>query len=453
MHQSLSFKNIFLSNIKVDTKSYLYRKILMSNILLYIAMVIFPLFTLIHISVNHNLLIIGVDLTLFIFSCFTWYDLRKNKTIERTTTLILILVILGVLGAIVASKGANFVALWSMTVPFIVFILKGYRQGVYYLIAFYLALFPLLYLYTIESTNFIQMVRFVLITLVILFIAYFFERTVSTTFKLLQRSHHEIASSIQYANNIQKSFLTPPDQITTSFPNHLLIWLPKDIVSGDLYIYQEYPDGLLIGVADCTGHGVPGGFMTILAGSNIRRIARGIFYNPAKILQKLNCAIKDQLRQDEDNRLSNDGLDIALCFIPKKRSYAIYAGAQIDLVTIDPHNKHLQTIKADKQSLGYKKSKRDYLYTNHKIELSHGKRLYLYSDGYIDQVGGKKGFIYGNKKLKQLLLSIQDHPMHIQKEKLLAELNRYQGEQERRDDITIFGIQIDAQDSASHAII
>ena len=277
------------------------------------------------------------------------------------------------------------------------------------------------------------------------------EKKVAHRTQELAEINQEVQDSIEYASTIQRSFLKSPAIIKESLNDAFVIWQPRDKVGGDLYVYEETKEGTLFGVVDCTGHSVPGGFMTMLAGSIIKKLANELSNNPAKLLSELNLAIKQQLNQEGKESLSDDGLDMGLCFINKDNTVLRYAGAKMDLIYfkslyLDNGQEQnisyeLNIIKANKQSIGYKRSKSDYEYTNHEIHIEQFESFYLYSDGITDQTGGNKNFPYGNKKFKNLLLSIQDKNMSEQKDFILSTLNEYQADNQRRDDITVIGFK------------
>lgn len=250
----------------------------------------------------------------------------------------------------------------------------------------------------------------------------------------------EVQDSIDYASTIQRSFLKNPVIIQDRFNDSFVIWQPRDKVGGDLYIYEEIDEGVLFGIVDCTGHSVPGGFMTMLAGSIIKKLADDLGDNPARLLSELNVAIKLQLNQEGKDSLSDDGLDMGICFINRDDTILKYAGAKTDLIYFKENE--INIIKSNKQSIGYKRSKFDYEYTNHEINIEKLESFYLYSDGISDQTGGLKNFPYGNKKFKNLLSSIQDKTMAEQKNIILDTLKIYQGDNSRRDDVTVIGFKL-----------
>jgi serine phosphatase RsbU (regulator of sigma subunit) len=254
----------------------------------------------------------------------------------------------------------------------------------------------------------------------------------------LVESHKEVDESIIYASKMQSSLLPKDDLLNEVFKEHFVIWLPRNKVSGDIYICEEFDDGVLIGVIDCTGHGVPGAFMTMLVLSALKSLKdENIYDNPALVLQRLNQKIKKELKQDVKDSRSDDGLDIALCFISKDKKNIKYAGAKIDLIYFKDGN--LNITKANRQSIGYNRSKIDYEYTNHFFVLDDIDSFYLYSDGIIDQVGDKNHYPMGKKKFHKKLTNIQNISMSEQEKQIIKLLEKYQGSATRRDDITIFG--------------
>jgi serine phosphatase RsbU (regulator of sigma subunit) len=266
------------------------------------------------------------------------------------------------------------------------------------------------------------------------------EKKVQLRTQELAEINNQVQESIDYASTIQRSFLKDPHIINKKFNEFFVIWQPRDIVGGDLYIYEESHLGFLFGVVDCTGHSVPGGFMTMLAGCIIKRLSDDYFTNPAKILGELNIAIKHQLNQDVDDSLSDDGLDMGLCFINKEKNRLVFSGAKIDLIYFT--NNNLNMVKSNTQSIGYRKSKKDYEYINHEISIDSSESFYLYSDGITDQTGGDKSYPYSKKRFRNLLSSIQDKPLTEQRSLILDNLEQYQNSDNRKDDITVLGFKV-----------
>jgi len=245
-----------------------------------------------------------------------------------------------------------------------------------------------------------------------------------------------VMESIRYAKSIQASLLPDLTKIKTYLPNSFFIWQPRDIVGGDIFYVESYDDGLMIAVMDCTGHGVPGAFMTMIAATSLRRIVTDEnCHEPAEILKRLNLMVKISLQQDTKHVTSDDGLDAAICWI--KPSNLTFAGAKLPLYYIQGDK--LTTIKGDKQSLGYKKSQLDFVFTSHTIEIEKGMSIYLATDGFIDQLGGSKRFPYGRKRFENLLLENCQKSFEEQSQTLRQAFDDYKGDNDRQDDVTVVG--------------
>lgn len=259
--------------------------------------------------------------------------------------------------------------------------------------------------------------------------------------KALQIANDNINESIDYASVIQHSFLPNPHAFSDSFKELFVIWEPRDSVGGDLYLLRKLERGVLVGVVDCTGHGVPGGFMTMMVGSILKQIKdEDIYDNPAHVLKILNISIKKQLGQSQKDTLSDDGLDMGLCYINEAKEL-YFSGAKFDLYYKD-EEKEMQIIKGDRKSIGYKRSDENYEFKNHKLTVLENSMFYLFSDGIIDQKGGEEGFSYSKKRLIKLLETIANEPSSLQKEKIERSLKEYQGEFVRNDDITMVGFRL-----------
>lgn len=258
----------------------------------------------------------------------------------------------------------------------------------------------------------------------------------------LEQVNRQISDSINYATYIQCSFLPNLEQMKKDFDDIFVIWEPRDKVGGDLYFYDSCSKGFLIAAIDCTGHGVPGGFITMIVGSTIRRLREEESFsdNPAELLQYLNIYIKHQLNQSKPDTLSDDGLDISMCYIDRDTKELTFSGAKLPLLYVE--DGEVTMIKGDCQSIGYKKSKTDFIYTNRTLPYKRGRSFYLFTDGIIDQTGGKKGFPYGIRKFKKLLLELQGTAFDTQGERILAATKEYQGDHKRRDDLTLIGFKI-----------
>ncbi|MFA6009847.1 MAG: AAA family ATPase, partial [Desulfobacteraceae bacterium] len=209
------------------------------------------------------------------------------------------------------------------------------------------------------------------------------------TLEDVKKANAHIMESIRYAKMIQQSMLPNQTQVKSWLPDSFIIWEPRDVIGGDFFFSDVFDDGCIIAVVDCTGHGVPGALMTMIATSGLKKIIRDEgCREPAKILSRLNAFVKISLQQNTEHALSNDGLDAAICYVDARSKTLSFAGARIPLIMMD--NGELKVIKGDKQSIGYTKSDLDYTYTEHHFPLVTGHRFYLATDGYADQMGGNQ---------------------------------------------------------------
>ncbi len=281
-----------------------------------------------------------------------------------------------------------------------------------------------------------------------------------------EAANEKIMDSIRYAKLIQSSLLPNPENIRSFLPDSFFIWMPRDIVGGD-FIFTDYvlplrdgdsqrESGFIIAVIDCTGHGVPGAFMTMIADFGLRKIIRDEGWcDPAQILKRLSFLVKTTLQQDTDYALSDDGLDAALCFVSEGAASVmsegtvadrqvtedseqlIFAGAKLPLIYFD--NGELKVIKGDRKSIGYKRSDLNFNFTNHTVRIRRGMSFYMFSDGFVDQLGGEDERRFGTRRFKELLSKNSQLPFKMQKDRLLEAFNIYKGENEIQDDVTVLG--------------
>jgi serine phosphatase RsbU (regulator of sigma subunit) len=251
-------------------------------------------------------------------------------------------------------------------------------------------------------------------------------------------AHHQITESVQYASRIQKSLLPTEDILAESVDDHFVIWQPKDVVGGDLYWVKRDTKGCMIVLFDCTGHGVPGALMTTIAVSAIDH-AFDETGDPARLIRQVHHRVKTALGQDGDDGLSDDGLEMGVCLVERERGRLTFAGARFELLVFE--NGDVDIIKGDKAGVGYRRFPMEQSFSNHVMKIKPGMTFVLFSDGATDQIGGVKGRMFGKKRLCRTLLSKQDCFLHEQGEHLVKEIESYQGEQVRRDDIAVIGFR------------
>ncbi|OQX01107.1 MAG: hypothetical protein BWK80_60710 [Desulfobacteraceae bacterium IS3] len=253
-----------------------------------------------------------------------------------------------------------------------------------------------------------------------------------------ETANKKLTDSIRYAQMIQSSLLPNPENIKGFLSDSFFIWKPRDIVGGDFIFTDWFDDGLLIAVIDCTGHGVPGAFMTIIASFGLKKITGGEgFHTPDQILKRMNFLVKTTLQQDTEYALSDDGLDAAICFIKPEEKTLTFAGARLPLFYVSEGE--VKVIKGDRQSVGYKRSDVNFKFSSHTINIEPGMVFYMLTDGFIDQVGGKNSLRFGTKKLTELLKANSKQPFDKQRDILIKAYNEHRGENEIRDDVTVIG--------------
>ncbi|HPF94808.1 MAG TPA: SpoIIE family protein phosphatase, partial [Tenuifilaceae bacterium] len=258
--------------------------------------------------------------------------------------------------------------------------------------------------------------------------------------ELISHQKQEITDSIRYASRIQNAILPSATMLKESLKEHFVLFLPRDIVSGDFYWFTKKQNKMVLVAADCTGHGVPGAFMSMLGVSFLYEIVNkeGIM-EPARILNTLRDFIKLTLSQTGKKDEQKDGMDISLCMLDTENMKLEWAGAYNPLVLI--RNNEIIEYKADKMPVAIHITDHQ-PFTNHEIDLMPNDRFYMYSDGFPDQFGGTDGRKYMSKRFKQLLLDIHQKPMDEQKEILHQEHLKWRGETDQIDDIVIFGVRV-----------
>jgi len=250
-----------------------------------------------------------------------------------------------------------------------------------------------------------------------------------------------INGSIQYASRIQRSIL-PNDSILSAVTNdHFIIWEPRDVVGGDIYWHGAWGNGCLIILGDCTGHGVPGAFMTLISiGALERAMSEVDGGDVGKLVTRMHQYIQVTLGQHYSGGDSDDGIELGACYFVPEVPEMKFVGARFEVFI--NNGDEINVIKGTKKGMGYRKVSYTQEYDEHVIRVMPGDRLYLTTDGYTDQVGGDNRRMFGKKRLKELLTSMQDQPMAAQKELLMDALEVYQGDEVRRDDVSIIGFKM-----------
>ena len=256
----------------------------------------------------------------------------------------------------------------------------------------------------------------------------------------LTEAHNLVTESLFYASKIQRALLPLESLLTDLTADYFMIWEPRDIVGGDMIWVRLLSQGYLVVMADCTGHGVPGAFMTMIAtGALDRALIEMRNPDPALILSHMNSSVKSALGQEGTEGESDDGLELGVCWIEPERERLTFAGARFSLFRVD--QREVEEIKGNKSGIGYRRVDMEQKFTNQVVPFETSDGFYLWSDGITDQVGGEKRRMFGKRRLKGILLDYHQMAMKQQREHILRELQDYQHNEIRRDDLTIFGFQ------------
>jgi serine phosphatase RsbU (regulator of sigma subunit) len=247
-----------------------------------------------------------------------------------------------------------------------------------------------------------------------------------------------ILQSLRYASRIQAAVLPARRELDEVAADHFLIWEPRDIVGGDFFWFQPINDGFAVMVGDCTGHGVPGAFMTLIAWGLLDRMMRGAASDhPSQVLTGLHRGVQSLLGQDELQGETDDGLEAGICFINSKQRTMTFAGARFSLWRAN--KKGIIEIKGDRKGVGYRRYPLETKFSDVTLPFDKSDSFYMTTDGLIDQIGGPRGRSFGKRRFQELLKKNLGATMRTQEESLRKALAAYQGEQLRRDDLTVLG--------------
>ena len=255
----------------------------------------------------------------------------------------------------------------------------------------------------------------------------------------IEKTHHELSESIDYAMHLQNTILPGAELLEKHFSGHFVFFKPKQKVSGDFYWWTRVENQVVIAVADCTGHGVPGAFMSLLGVSLLQEIVyKSRITQPAEILEKLREEVIRSLHQRGSRREQKDGMDLALISIDTDTLQCHFAGANNSLYVIRDFK--LTQHKPDKMPISYYEQMDPF--ASQKIQLKAGDQLYMFSDGYADQFGGEKRKKYKYAAFQKLLTKHSKEEMSEQHSILSATISQWQGAQEQIDDMVVVGIKV-----------
>jgi serine phosphatase RsbU (regulator of sigma subunit) len=278
--------------------------------------------------------------------------------------------------------------------------------------------------------------------------------------KVIEDKNRNIMDSIKYAQRIQNAMLPQTEYIQQLLPEHFILFQPRDIVSGDFYwvekvperfLYQEdetrkvqvivgfQTEKIMIATVDCTGHGIPGAFMSLIGNDQLNTIVmHDDVVEPASVLENLHKNIRTVLRQHETKNA--DGMEVSLCSIDKENKKMDFAGTRTPLIYIQ--NGELHTIAGDRRNIGGYENPKPF--TQHSINIDIPTWIYIFSDGIVDQFGGPENKKFSVKRLSELLLSVYQRPFTEQREIIRAIMKDWMSKESQIDDILLFGFKCHA---------
>lgn len=256
----------------------------------------------------------------------------------------------------------------------------------------------------------------------------------------IEAMNKDMTDSIMYASRIQEAMLPQKELLGKYSDSYCIFYRPKDIVSGDFYWFNETNDKLVVAVADCTGHGVPGALMSVIGNNLLNEIviARNISAS-AKILDEMNKGVRKLLRQHLKGNRTQDGMDISICVIDRKRHLLEFSGANHRLFLF--RNNKPELIRGDRKSIGGHHADPDSSFTSYLFQYRKGDAIYMFSDGYADQFGGRHEKRMQTKNLVKLLQSTLSLGMQEQEQLLNDWLLKWKGDLKQTDDILLIGMQ------------
>ncbi len=256
----------------------------------------------------------------------------------------------------------------------------------------------------------------------------------------IEDSHTKITASITYASRIQTAMLPTEEVLNNCFSDYFILFKPREKVSGDFYYVKRVNNYTVFAVADCTGHGVPGAFVSMLGISLLNEIVRNQEVRQAShVLDELRTQVKNSLKQTGKVKESKDGMDIALCVYDETKNKLEFAGANNHLYIVDNKN-NLDVYKADRQPIGIYIKER--AFKNNTIKINKNDTLYLFSDGYYDQFNGETEEKFKTRRFKELILSVSENSMQEQREIMNNTFEKWKGSCQQIDDVLVIAVKL-----------
>ena len=262
--------------------------------------------------------------------------------------------------------------------------------------------------------------------------------------KIIESQKFQIVESINYSKKIQNSLLPDISEMQKSIPDLFVFYEPKDIVSGDFYYFCEFEKYTILACVDCTGHGVPGGFMSTLGSLLLDKIVNSEILSPSEILNKLSDEIIRVLHQQDGGEIQ-DGMDLSICLIDRINKKIEFSGARNGIIVISEWK--AKRYKADLFPVGGNYMKKGVAiernFKTQSISINHNDWIYMYTDGFMEQVGGEESIPMNYTQFEKQLIAVSKKQSPEEKNNLLqTEIDNWRGKNERDDDILIMGFQI-----------
>lgn len=260
---------------------------------------------------------------------------------------------------------------------------------------------------------------------------------------LIEQKNCEITDSINYARKIQDNILLPESKLKQWLPQMFVYFKPKDIVSGDFYWFSKFENKYVITAIDCTGHGVPGAFLSMVGNTLLHEIVNiKHVFKPDVILTMLHTGIRLALNQSSEDSDSEDGMDMSLCTVDAKLHRFQFAGAKNNLYVVQGDK--LKILKANYYSIGGRQLRPDMQieFTCYDFIYDDNTSIYMFSDGYLDQFGGDNNEKFNTQRFREMILNNRNLPMEEQKDVLAKTMDKWKGNRQQIDDFLVLGVKL-----------
>jgi len=260
---------------------------------------------------------------------------------------------------------------------------------------------------------------------------------------LIEQKNCEITDSINYARKIQDNILLPESKLKQWLPQMFVYFKPKDIVSGDFYWFSKFENKYVITAIDCTGHGVPGAFLSMVGNTLLHEIVNiKHVFKPDVILTMLHTGIRLALNQSSEDSDSEDGMDMSLCTVDAKLHRFQFAGAKNNLYVVQGDK--LKILKANYYSIGGRQLRPDMQieFTCYDFMYDDNTSIYMFSDGYLDQFGGDDNEKFNTQRFREMILNNRNLPMEEQKDVLAKTMDKWKGNRQQIDDFLVLGVKL-----------